>query len=356
MIRLGDLAPARPPCSRAERAGAESIAAHLQSIGVPTQIETIRAPTSPSWIPLMRALCRVWSVALLAAYRPIPAMALAAVAVVGGWPIVVSVLRHIPLIGDVSQNAVGRIRGTDPDARPIVAVAHMDTHPLAGAPMGSAHTWAGTLLGWLALAASIAARPGLTIWRASIVVIAVEALVTLAWLARRELQTTSEMPDDNTSGLLALLSAAQLAARDRPLRDVWIVGSGAGTAGGQGLTTFLRAHRELRKAWVVEIDALGAGEVVAAPWPARVPRPGTPSSLVRAVEVAARASGDPLGVRRVRRSHSDARAALRMRVAAITLTAGLRPPAGDPGPDAANAERAALVIDRLARAAAQTPV
>ena len=352
MIRLGDLAPVRPPCSRAERAGAESIAAYVQSIGVPTQLETIRATTSPSWIPLMRALCRVWSVALLAAYRPVPSMALAALAVVGGWPVVVSVLRHIPLIGDVSQNVIGHIRGTDPDARPVIAVAHVDTHPLAGSPMGPVHTWAGTLLGWLALAASIAARPGLTLWRLSIVVIAVEALVTLGWLARRELRTTSDMPDDNTSGLLALLSAATLAARDRPPHDVWVVGTGAGTSGGQGITAFLRARPELRNAWVVEVDALGSGEVVAAPWPARVPRPGTPSSLVRAVELASHASGDPLSVRRVRRPHSDARAALRRRVAAITLTAGLRPPAGEPGPDSANAERVALIIDRLARAGA----
>lgn len=349
MIRLGDIAPARPPCSRAERAGAESIAAHLRTIDVPVQVEQLRAPTSPSWIPLMRSLSRVWAVALLAAYRPVPAMALAALAVAGAWPVVVSALRHIPLIGDLSQNVVGRIRGSDPDARPIVAVAHLDTHPLAASPMGTAHAWLGTVLGWLALAAAIAGRPGLALWRLSIVVVAVEGLVTLAWLARRELHVIPDMPDDNTSGLLALLSAASLAADSRPIRDVWIVATGSGTPGGQGMTAFLHKRPELRQAWVIEIDALGAGEFVAAPWPARLPRPGTPTTLVRAVEAAAKANGDPMTVRRVRRPHSDARAALRRRTAAITLTAGLRPPAGDPGPDSANAERAALIVDRLAR-------
>jgi hypothetical protein len=142
----------------------------------------------------------------------------------------------------------------------------------------------------------------------------------------------------------------------RPLRDVWIVGSGAGTSGSHGMVELLRRYKKLREGWVVEIDALGAGEVVASPLPARFPGPGTPASLVRAVVVAARDTSDPLNVRRMRRPHSDARAALRLRTAAITLTAGLRHPAGHRGPDPANAERAARVVDRLARSDDQTPV
>jgi hypothetical protein len=59
-----------------------------------------------------------------------------------------------------------------------------------------------------------------------------------------------------------------------------------------------------------------------------------------------------MSVRRLRRPHSDARAALRMRTPAITLTAGLRPPDLEAAPDVANAERAARVVDGLARAAA----
>lgn len=349
MIALPELVAARRPCSQAERAGAASLAAFMDRLGVPSRLEPLRAPTSPAWVPLIRALCRVWSVALLAAYRPVPALALASFAVAAGSPFLGSLFRQIPFISDISQNVVGRVRGTDRDARPVVAVAHLDTHPIAAAPMGTLHAAAGALLGWLALAAAIIGRPGEAVWRVSIAVIAIEALITLAWLARRELEASEEMPDDNTSGVLSLVSIARLAMADRPLRDLWIVGSGAGTSGGQGLRALLRSHPELRTAWVVEIDALGAGEVVAAPSPARFPRPGTPQALVRAVVAAARETGDPLSVRRVRRQHSDSRAALRLRTGAITLTAGLRPPAGDPGPDPANAERAGRVVHRLAR-------
>src|SRR5439155_16484424 len=100
--------------------------------------------------------------------------------------------------------------------------------------------------------------------------------------------------DDNTSGLMALARIADLTATTQPVCDVWLVASGAGTAGGCGISSFLRTRRDLRHAWVVEVDALGSGEVVASPVPPRFPHPGTPSVLVRALVAAAQSSGDPL--------------------------------------------------------------
>jgi hypothetical protein len=130
---------------------------------------------------------------------------------------------------------------------------------------------------------------------------------------------------------------------------VWIVAAGAGTPGSFGVSAFLRSRSETKGAWVVDIDALGTGEMIASPIAARFPFPGTPQVLSRALAGAARESGDPLSIRRVRRPHSGARAALRLRRPAIDLTGGLRPPAGARGPDLANAERAARIIERLAR-------
>jgi hypothetical protein len=352
MIALPDLDPARPPCSQAERAGAESLAASLSGLGLQVQIDTLRAATSPTWGPLLRALMRIWAVALIAAYRPIPALVLSSLSILAGLPSVAALIRFVPLVGHTTQNVVAKIEGTDADARPVVVTAHIDTHGTAGAPMGRVRSSLGALLGWAALAAAVAGRPGLPVWRFTTVIVAVEALVTIVWLARRELTVIGTMPDDNTSGLLTLVSVATMASAQRPLRDVWLVGSGAGTSGGQGLTAFLRANTEARQAWVVEIDALGAGEVVASPSPARFPRPGTPPPLIRAVVAAARQTGDPLTVRRVRRPHSDARAALRLRTSAIALTGGLHPPAAQSVPDAGNVERAARVVDTLARSIA----
>jgi len=319
----------------------------LGRLGLSPVIETVRAPTSPSWVPLMRALARVWAAAFLAAGFALPAQIVAALAVIGGVPVLASSIRFLPLLGGATQNVVVRIRGTSPDARPLVITAHMDTHPTNGAPLHPWHRLVAGASGLAALAAAFAG-PGA---RGLAGVIAAEGVLTLAWLARRELAKPHVPPDDNTSGLMALARVADLASATTPAADVWLVASGAGTAGGCGISAFLRTHKDLRRAWVVEIDALGSGEVVASPVPPRFPHPGTPGVLVRALVAAAQSSGDPLNVRRVRRPHSDARAALRQRTAAMTLTAGLLHPAREPGPDPANAARAARVVLELARRA-----
>jgi hypothetical protein len=352
VLRVADLWPSRPPCSVSERAAADAVADRFRHHGLPLSLEHTRAPTSPTWIPLLRALLRLWSVAFLAAGWPNIALGLAAASVAGGLRPVSGLVRFVPLLGARAGNVVATRPGTDPDAEPLVITAHLDTHPTAGAPLHRFHRLAAAASGALAVvAAAVATRPGTAAWRSATILVSAEAVMTLAVLAARELRRPSDVPDDNTSGLLALVRVAALIA-DGPLaHDVWVVATAAGTTGSYGIDAFLRTRRELRDAWVIEIDALGTGEMVAAPCAPRFPRPGTPPDLVRAIVAAAREAGDPLVVRRVRRPHSDARTALRRRIPAITLTGGMRPPAGTVGPDAANAERAARIIDVLARTA-----
>lgn len=295
---------------------------------------------------MLRAVARVWAAAFLAADLPVGAGVLAALAASGGIPIVAASLRALPLLGGVTQNVVVQVRGTASGARPVAVVAHLDSHPTGGAPLHRWHRFAATVSGWFLLVAAVVDRPHG--WRAFAGLAAVEAILTLGWLARGELTRHTAAPDDNTSGLLALLHLAELADRSPPARDLWIVATGAATSGGRGIMALLARHPELARAWLVEIDAVGSGEVVASPTPPRFPTPGTPSGLVRGIVTAARATGDPLDVRRVPRSHSDARAAQRRRVAGITLTAGIPHPARE-GPDVANAARAARVAYELAR-------
>lgn len=344
-MTIDTLAPGRPPCSATEREAAQALTADLGRLGLQPVIERVRSPTSPTWIPLLRALARVWAAAFLAAEFVVPARVLAGLAVAGGIPMLAAVIRFLPLLGGATQNVVTRIRGSDPDARPLVVSAHMDTHPTNGAPLVPAHRLVAAASGLTALVASFAGANVRTLAGA----IAAEGILTLAWLARGELAKPVVPPDDNTSGLMAVARTAELASETRPVRDLWIVATGAGTAGGYGVTAFLRTHRDLRNAWLIDVDALGSGEVVASPVPPRFPHPGSPSVLVRAVVAAAQASGDPLNVRRVRRPHSDARAAARQRTPAMTLTAGIHHPARDPGPDPANAARVARVVLELAR-------
>ena len=344
-MTIDTLAPGRPPCSATEREAAQTLTETVGRLGLQPVIESVRSPTSPTWMPLLRTLGRVWAAAFLAAGFFVPARGLAALAVVGGVPAIAGAIRFLPLLGGATQNVAVRIRGSAPDARPLIVAAHMDTHPTNGAPLGGPHRLVAAASGLAALVASFGGVSA----RATAGFVAAEGILTLAWLARRELAKPRLPPDDNTSGLMTLSRLAELAGQTRPARDVWLLATGAGTAGGFGMAAFLRTHRDLRHAWVVEVDALGSGEVVASPVPPRFPNPGTPSALVRAVAAAAQTSGDPLGIRRVRRPHSDARAALRYRTAAITLTAGIAHPAREPGPDPANAARVARVLLELAR-------
>jgi hypothetical protein len=349
VLRFDDLWPSRPPCSVAERVAADAVRARMRHHGLRPAVERTRAPTSPTWAPLLRALFRVWCAAFLAASWPSIAIGLGAASIIGGVPFVAGWIRFLPLLGAPSRNVVASKRGRDTGSRAIVVTAHLDTHSTFGAPLHRAHVLVAAASGWLALGASLAARANGITWRWAVVLIATESVVTMGWLAKRELATPTEVPDDNTSGLLALVRVAELVADGSLEHDVWIVATAAGTVGSYGVNAFLRQHPALRDAWLVEIDALGTGEMVASPCPPRFPNPGTPSPLVRAFVAAAREIGDPLAVRRMRRPHSDARAALRLRVPAIALTAGLHAPAGGPGPDAANAERAARIVDSFAR-------
>lgn len=321
----------------------------LQRLGLQPVVETLRAPTSATWAPLLRALARVWAAAFLAAGFVLPARVLAAIAVAGGVPTLAGSIRHLPLLGGATQNVVARIRGTDASARAIVVAAHLDTHPTNGAPLRRWHRYVSAMAGLALLGAAFLGPQGGSRGLAGSV--AVEAVLTLVWLARGELAGTALQPDDNTSGLMAIERVAELAAESRPRHDVWLVATGAGTSGGRGISAFLRSRPDLRGSWVIEIDALGSGEMLGAPAPSRFPHPGTPAALIRAFVTAAQSSGDPLSVRRVRRLHSDARAALRDRTAAITITAGILHPSREPGPDAANAARAAHIVLALARAA-----
>lgn len=341
----------RPPCSEAERRAAEEVYAQLRPIvRDDIRAEPFRSPTSPVWAPLGRALCRLWAAAFLAARSPVASLVLSAIAVAGGAGALAGLVRHLPAMGGVSVNVAARVRGLG-RARPLVVVAHLDNHPTLGEPLQPLHRALAATSGFALVAAGIAALSGgVRTWSAIATLAGLEAIVTIAWLARSELRRDPVEADDNASGLMTLMRTARLVTGERPTRDVWLVATGAATVGGHGMGAFLRTHPELaRRAWVVEIDALGAGEIVAS-----VPRPRplgrrTPRELVRAVATAARLAEDPMPVRRVHRPHSDARVALAYGTPGVTLTGGLRPPEDRDEPDPANAERAARVVDRLAR-------
>src|SRR5688572_7534876 len=83
-VQILDLVPARPPCSHAEHDMAVVIQRRLRAFGWRPATELIRAPTSPTWPPLLRALFRVWGAAFLAAAWAPVAIGLGVASVLGG--------------------------------------------------------------------------------------------------------------------------------------------------------------------------------------------------------------------------------------------------------------------------------
>jgi len=284
---------------------------------------------------------------------PAVAAGLAGVAAASAlWPrATAAIAGRLPGIGATSQNVIGHVRGSrDVIDPPLILVAHLDAHQTAGAPLARPHAALAAVvsLGLLAIAiASMGSVGDPSPWLA---LLALEPAATLAWIANLELVSTEGLTrDDNASGLAALVRVGALVREDEPARDIWLVATGAGTAGSRGMSAYLRAHRDVaRTAWVIEIDALGAAALVLVPGRRRFPRAVTPPAVVRAVAGAAIDSGDLIDVRRVPRPHSDANRATAKRVAAVTITGGTNT-LGPEEPDAANTERAARIIDRLAR-------
>ena len=275
-----------------------------------------------------------------------------------------------------SSGGIGRVAGLDPlrpaarrarratswrlrvgtDARRdgrSSSTAHLDTHPTAGrtaapaAPLVAAASGAGSRRS----PAVVATRPGVAAWRQRRRARRGRSRVHDGRGSQRvSCATPAEAPDDNTSGLLALVRFAELVADGSPTHDVWIVATGRRNV--RQLRSRRRSSvriRTLRDAWLIEIDALGTGEVVASPCAAAVPLPGTPHA-------AGPRRSSPLRARPATRSrsgacggpHSDARAALRHARSgdhAHRRVCARRPV--EPGPDPANAERAARIVDSL---------
>lgn len=344
----------RPPGSAGEAAAAAFVHRRLRSAGVDAEVETFRAPSSPSWVPLIAGALRLAAAALLVAGLAEASAAAAGVSLVASvWPRRVAVVVHrLPGLGAESRNVIASTPG-EPDVvdPPLVVVAHLDAHPTSGAPITRPHALITVLVSAVLLALALVSLDAADDPSGLLALLAIEPAATLAWIAHRELVSTEGLTrDDNASGLATLVRIAELMIDERPRRTVWIVATGAATVGGAGMRRFLRTHRDLaRSAWVIELDALGASELVLTAGRRRFPRAATPPPVLRAVVGAAIDTGDLIDVRRVIRPHSDADAATASGVAALTLTGGPNTLGAPDAPDAANTERAARIVDQVAR-------
>ncbi|HVE90887.1 MAG TPA: hypothetical protein VNE62_01100 [Actinomycetota bacterium] len=339
----------RPPCSEAERTAGRLFAKGLGEAGVVPREQELRAPTSPLWLHLVAALLRLVAAGLVIGGFPTKAAPVALVALVvglpGSSPGRTRLLSKIPGLGGTTVNVIGQIPGRgEPGLPPLVVCCHLDSHPTGGRalsrPAGIAALASGAGLLVLTI---VAGTLGTDVNRAAGALFATLALASIAQLSARE--GSRKSAGGGSEALVALLRLAALAAKRPPSRDLWLLATGAATSGSAGMSDFLVRHRDLaRTAWVLELDGIGSGELVAVPASTRFPRRRAHPAFVRALAGAAMDCGDPLDLETRGRTHGDARTALAAGLPAATLTS--RP--GD-ARDTDAVQRAARIAHVLSR-------
>lgn len=260
----------RPPGSRAEARAARWCAAHLEELGYEAEIETFssRASYQPYYATYL-------GLAALAAVLIVPAPP---AALLLGLTALVAYGRDAegrPLVaprGAQSCNVVARRAGEIAPPE-LIVLAHLDSaraalnfHPrMVGALRASVVALQGVLVA-VVFMAGLAFVAGERAPRAGLWAGAALAAAYLVWAIALLLHAEWRMPhvpgaNDNASGVEVVLRLARLIDHHR----VWFVLTGSEESGMVGVQAFYARHgSELAGARFLNIDSVGAGEVVAA--------------------------------------------------------------------------------------------
>ena len=265
----GDIGP-RPPGSRAEARAARWCAAHLQELGYEVTIEDF--PTRTSYRPYYACYLGASVVAALFAV-PAPLVGL-----VLGLAALVAYARDsdgrppIPARSATSCNVVAR-RAGEVVAPELIVSAHLDSaraalnfHPrMVGTLRASVVVLQGVLVAvpLLAAIAFVAGEgaPVVALWLGA-GLCGTYLAVAIGLLVHAELRLPQVAgANDNASGVEVVLRLARFIDHHR----VWFVLTGSEEAGMVGAGAFLDRHgHELGTARFLNLDSVGAGEVVAA--------------------------------------------------------------------------------------------
>jgi hypothetical protein len=160
-------------------------------------------------------------------------------------------------------------------------------------------------------------------WYVSIIV-ALYVLYAVVLLVHREIAFRHvDGANDNASGVAVMLSLAESLAQQRPAAtEIVMLATGCEEVGMVGMEAFIRRHREeMDRAWIINIDNVGAGEVtfiteegMLIPWPAD-------SQLLDVADSIVRLPGWNMEGRPFRVMSTDAQPALLRRLQAMTIIA-----------------------------------
>ncbi|MHB8508723.1 MAG: M28 family metallopeptidase [Candidatus Dormibacteria bacterium] len=263
----------RPACSQAEWQAAEYIAGRLTAMGYVVRQEKFRSVRSFSHVYGLIYAAALFGFLASAYLKPDLGFLVGGIALVAFMGENTTALRLASTLipKGRSQNVIGRLVPTDLPRRRLVIAAHYDTtrsglmfHPslVKSFRLQFLVTFVCLLvLPALALASALAHDH---VYFLSSIPFAAVLLCALALLIHREL-FFKHVPgaNDNASGVAVALSLAEALAQDAPGdTEVLVVATGCEEVGMVGMEAFLKAHRdELSRAWIVNVDNVGAGNV-----------------------------------------------------------------------------------------------
>jgi len=267
---VGALSFPRPTGSPAEAEAARYVRERLGEWGIEHREESFPAVADMNWFPISAALASLSGIAI-SRWFPWPGAIVAALAPFLLWHALTradSPLRAL-LPRARSRNVIARVPARERKGKLVAVLAHLDTNrcrrawSAAGAraiSIGAAVTtgiYSAAAL--LLLAGAAAGSPRLGYAALPLGIYAAATLGFLLWELRMPF---SPGANDNAAAVaVALELAARLAREPLERTEVWVCFTGAEETDHRGAKELLRRHPELRDAWFIVLEGVGAGEL-----------------------------------------------------------------------------------------------
>ena len=263
----------RPSASEAERKAGEYIAGKLESFGYLVRTEPFKSVRSFGHVYLVVYLLSLAGAAVTLAGEPGLGLLLSGIGLVAflGENTTALHLATTLIPKGKSQNIVGRLAPGDLPRRRLVIVSHYDTtrsglmfHPR----MVKGFRASFLLLTACMLAIPVLCAAGALVRAPALRLALIPFMVVVAYavllLLHRELFFSHVAgANDNASGIGVALSLAEALSVDAPAdTEIMVVATGCEEVGMVGMQAFLRRHAdELSRAWIINIDNVGAGDI-----------------------------------------------------------------------------------------------
>jgi hypothetical protein len=263
----------RPSTKEGERRAAAYIRGQLEKFGYLVKEEQFRSPESAGQILIPILVLALAGFAAAVLQSPAFALLLTGIALVffvGENTTALKVISAVVPKGR-SLNVVARLSPRELPRRRLVMVAHMDS--ARSGLMWHPRLVRGFRMGILLLTLSLMALPLLTVAEvithspllvlASLPFALYIAYVLVLQLHRELFFKHVDGAGDNASGVGVMLTMAEALSLDAPAdTEILVVATGSEEAGLVGMQSFLRKHKdELGRAWLINIDSVGAGKV-----------------------------------------------------------------------------------------------